>query len=129
MCGSMADIQSPTAEIRRGKKEERRTNDSMKIYMLCPITRRATIKNKINQISYRIVSYRICRILRSKVIRFKTYCPDTGPSTAVVCCIWVELGHRYPLMGWALRLVHPPRCTECNYVQMFFSGPWCILPS
>ena len=24
MCGSMADVQSPTAEIRRGKKEERR---------------------------------------------------------------------------------------------------------
>jgi len=24
MCGSMADIQSPTAEIRRGKKEERK---------------------------------------------------------------------------------------------------------
>jgi len=24
MCGSMIDIQSPTAEIRRGKKEERR---------------------------------------------------------------------------------------------------------
>jgi len=24
MCESMADIQSPTAEIRRGKKEERR---------------------------------------------------------------------------------------------------------
>jgi len=23
MCGSMVDIQSPTAEIRRGKKEER----------------------------------------------------------------------------------------------------------
>jgi len=23
MCGSMADIQSPTAEIRRGKKEDR----------------------------------------------------------------------------------------------------------
>jgi len=35
MCGSMADIQSPTAEIRRGKKE--RTNDRMKIYMVCPI--------------------------------------------------------------------------------------------
>jgi len=31
MCGSMADIQSMTAEIRRGKKEER-TNDRMKIY-------------------------------------------------------------------------------------------------
>jgi len=35
MCGSMADIQSVAAEIRRGKKEEeeerRRTNDRMKI--------------------------------------------------------------------------------------------------
>jgi len=42
MCGSMVDIQSPTAEIRRGKKEEEeeeeRTNDWMKIYMACPIT-------------------------------------------------------------------------------------------
>jgi len=40
MCGSMADIQSPTAEIRRGKKEkkEERTNDRMKIYMVCPNT-------------------------------------------------------------------------------------------
>jgi len=35
MCGSMADIQSPAAEIRRRKKEEERkkerTNDRMKI--------------------------------------------------------------------------------------------------
>jgi len=33
MCGSMAHIQSAAAEIRRGKKEERRkrTNHSMKI--------------------------------------------------------------------------------------------------
>jgi len=31
MCGSMADIQSAAAEIRRGKKEEEeRTNHSMK---------------------------------------------------------------------------------------------------
>ena len=36
MCGSMADIQSAAAEIRRGKKR-RRTNHSMKIYMVCPI--------------------------------------------------------------------------------------------
>jgi len=37
----MADIQSAVAEIRRGKKrkkEERRTNDRMKIYIVCPIT-------------------------------------------------------------------------------------------
>jgi len=31
MCGSMADIQSVAAEIRRGKKEEERTIDRMKI--------------------------------------------------------------------------------------------------
>jgi len=34
MCGSMADIQCATAEIRQGKKrkkEEERTNHSMKI--------------------------------------------------------------------------------------------------
>ena len=38
MCGSMADIQSAAAEIRRGKKEEEeRTNHSMKIYMVCPV--------------------------------------------------------------------------------------------
>jgi len=35
----MADIQSPTAEIRRGnKKEEEEERNSMKIYMVCPIT-------------------------------------------------------------------------------------------
>jgi len=39
MCGSMADIQSPTAEIRRGnKKEEEERRNRMKIYMVCPIT-------------------------------------------------------------------------------------------
>jgi len=34
----MVDIQSATAEIRREKKEGRRTNDRMTIYMACPIT-------------------------------------------------------------------------------------------
>ena len=54
MCGSMADIQSAAAEIRRGKKKkeertrkkkkknERRTNHSMKIYMVS-LFHRATI--------------------------------------------------------------------------------------
>ena len=41
MCGSMADIQSAAAEIRRGRKE-RRTNHSMKIYMVS-LLHRATI--------------------------------------------------------------------------------------
>jgi len=40
MCGSMADIQSATAEIRRGKIEER-TNDRMKIWSV--LLHRATI--------------------------------------------------------------------------------------
>jgi len=37
----MVNIQSPTAEIRRGKKkkeEEERRRNRMKIYMVCPIT-------------------------------------------------------------------------------------------
>jgi len=43
MCGSTADIQSAAAEIRR-KKEEERTNHSMKIYMVS-LFHRATINN------------------------------------------------------------------------------------
>jgi len=39
MCGSMADIQSPTAEIRRGKKERRRKNKRHdENIMVCPFT-------------------------------------------------------------------------------------------
>jgi len=38
MCGSMADIQFPTAEIRRGKKEEERKKKPQgKNIMVCPI--------------------------------------------------------------------------------------------
>jgi len=46
MCGSMADIQSAAAEIRRGKKRKKkeRTNHSMKIYMVS-LFHRATITN------------------------------------------------------------------------------------
>jgi len=47
MCGSMADIQSAAAEIRRGKKKKKkkkeRTKHSMKIYMVS-LFHRATIK-------------------------------------------------------------------------------------
>jgi len=34
----MVDIQSPTAEIRRGKKEERRKKKQDENIMVCPIT-------------------------------------------------------------------------------------------
>jgi len=39
MCGSMADIQSATAEIRRGKKERRRKKKKPQDenIMVCPI--------------------------------------------------------------------------------------------
>jgi len=37
MCGSMVDIQSPTAEIRQGKKEEEDRNHGKNI-MVCRIT-------------------------------------------------------------------------------------------
>jgi len=41
MCGSMADIQSAMAEIRRGKKrkkKERKKKPQGKSIMVCPIT-------------------------------------------------------------------------------------------
>jgi len=40
MCQSMVNIQSPTAEIRRGKKkkEERRRKKQDENIMVCPIT-------------------------------------------------------------------------------------------
>jgi len=40
MCQSMVNIQSPTAEIRRGKKEERRRRRKKQDenIMVCPIT-------------------------------------------------------------------------------------------
>jgi len=37
MCGSMADIQSSTAEIRRGKKEIKKKKPQDKNIMACPI--------------------------------------------------------------------------------------------
>jgi len=51
MCGSMADIQSAAAEIRRGKKkeEEERTNHSMKIYMVSLFHRATINKHEIGK--------------------------------------------------------------------------------
>jgi len=48
VCGSMVDIQSLTAEIRRGKK--RRRNHSMKICMACLITQGGHKTEKLNQV-------------------------------------------------------------------------------
>jgi len=57
----MADIQSAAAEIRRGKKEEeRRTNHSMKIYMVS-LFHRATIKEETTGQKYNGLPYSIGR--------------------------------------------------------------------
>jgi len=45
MCGSMADIQSATAEIRRGKKEERKKPPGKNI--MCALFHGATIKSYV----------------------------------------------------------------------------------
>ena len=50
MCRSMVDIQSSTAEIRRGKKERRRRN-RMKIYMVS-LLHRATINKRARDGSF-----------------------------------------------------------------------------
>ena len=44
MCRSMVDIQSPTAEIRRGKKRKKEERNRMNIYMVS-LFHRATITN------------------------------------------------------------------------------------
>jgi len=45
MCGSMADIQSPTAEMRRGKKRKKKKNKRQDENILWPaLLHRATIK-------------------------------------------------------------------------------------
>jgi len=68
MCGSMADIQSAAAEIRRGKKkkeeEEERTNHSMKIYMVS-LLHRATINTKTTQYTklYILATKRVCDVI------------------------------------------------------------------
>jgi len=44
MCGSMVDIQSPTAEIRRGKEEEEEEERNRIKYIWSALLHRATIK-------------------------------------------------------------------------------------
>jgi len=43
MCGSMVDIKSPTAEIRRGKQRRRKIEITGQNIMACPIIQTAAI--------------------------------------------------------------------------------------
>ena len=67
MCGSMVDIQSPTAEIRRGKKDRKKdSNHRMKIYMVS-LLHRATINNsKVIQYEYTEINTTLKWLLRVK---------------------------------------------------------------
>jgi len=62
MCRSMVDIQSPTAEIRRGKKRRRRKKkeerNRMKIYMVS-LFHRATINKQFLQLAIGIGFFHI----------------------------------------------------------------------
>ena len=77
MCGSMADIQSAAAEIRRGKKKEeeerRRTNHSMKIYMVS-LFHRATINNLSIYLSVKQGAVKLFQMLMKS-----THHPDRLP--------------------------------------------------
>ena len=66
MCGSMVDIQSPAAEIRRGKKKEDRKKERRKKLqgknIMAPLLHRAaiikTVSGKVveHSIAFRVVS-------------------------------------------------------------------------
>jgi len=70
MCGSMVDIQSPTAEIRRGKKEERKIEEKEttgqkysglnNIHVENNVSGRYTADMKSNQIHEPIVELAMC---------------------------------------------------------------------
>ena len=70
MCASMADIQSATAEIRRGKKERRRrTNDRMKIQRSA-LFHRATINSeakKIEKGDYHQLTITVVNMLKTTI--------------------------------------------------------------
>jgi len=51
MCGSVVDIQSATAEIRRGKKKKKEETTAAK-YRCCPVTQRLA-----KQLSRKISTY------------------------------------------------------------------------
>jgi len=63
MCGSMADIRSTAAEIRRGKKkkiEERRRKETTGQKYIGPLLHRAAITNKkIHESNYSITNYAV----------------------------------------------------------------------
>ena len=83
MCQSMVNIQSPTAEIRRGKKRRRR--NSMKIYMVS-LLHRATIKEPLNGlvVCFHNSTEILCKLARSIARLCHVYCIGYLQSVNVV---------------------------------------------
>ena len=50
MCGSMADIQSAAAEIRRGKKKRRKKNKPQHENIMVSLLHRATINKQLSEL-------------------------------------------------------------------------------
>jgi len=69
MCGSMADIQSPTAEIRRGNKKEEEETTALK-YIWPALLYRAAINNNIYYNNIYLLS---CLVKLVKIYSFNSF--------------------------------------------------------
>jgi len=76
MCQSMVNIQSPTAEIRRGKEEEEEERNSMKI-LWSALLYRATIKNShavLNSTRIAVINLLTLQNVRRWRVKFHIRC-------------------------------------------------------
>ena len=101
MCQSMVNIQSPTAEIRRGKKRKIERNYRMKIYMVS-LLHRATINNC--QISYTPALY------TEKLLRTEIRQGGHHGTTVLSCHIFLVFSvvPKVNLRGKWLRFIYRP---------------------
>jgi len=99
MCGSMVDIQSPTAEIRRGKKIEETTGqkyNGLSYYTGLPqLGAKDVLQNKVHTGTERAEKCRILsRVICTFVLDLQTRLCK-GPITFSVC-IWCKSVQRFP---------------------------------
>ena len=96
MCQSMVNIQSPAAEIRRGKKRKKKkeegTNHSMKMYVVS-LLHRATI-NKPDSITV-VVSTRLDKFWSNKDVLYNFKAPflGTGSRSFVFTLACQQINH------------------------------------
>jgi len=98
MCGSMADIQSATAKIRRGKKERRKKEEEKRR------NHRATIK-----------------IVARYSVFPSAMCTPTRTATTVISCWLTFTSHE---IDWMVR--NPPHNTTMYQAAHELTDPWII---